>query len=113
MKLVVILGIMVLATIVGSVGSVLLKKGSVKLRFSFKAVLRNYELIGGVALYVLTSLVFIWLLKYAELSFLYPLTGLTYVWVSFLSIKYLKEHMNSLKWIGIVLILLGAVFVAL
>jgi len=33
------------------------------------------------------------------------------VWVSFLSIKFLNERMNSYKWVGIVLIIAGVFFI--
>jgi uncharacterized membrane protein len=109
---------MIIATFVGAVGSVFLKKGSArfKIRFSYHgiiAVLKNYTLIFGVFLYVLSAIIFIYLLRSNELSVLYPLTALSYVFVTLLSIYYLKESMNFYKWLGVSCIIIGVVFVTL
>jgi drug/metabolite transporter (DMT)-like permease len=73
----------------------------------------NYNLFGAVALYAIGTALFIPALKGGELSVLYPIVALTYIWVSFLSVKFLGEKMNKLKWLGIALIILGVSFIGL
>ncbi len=97
--------LVIFATIIGSLGPIFLKKASTD--FSFKNLLKNRNLFYGVIFYGVSTFLFIPALKGGELSVLYPLVALIYVWVSFLSIKFLNEKMNSLKWIGIILIILG------
>jgi uncharacterized membrane protein len=46
-------------------------------------------------------------LKGRELSRLFPIIALTYVWVTMLSIAVLGEHMNFFRSIGIVFIVGG------
>jgi uncharacterized membrane protein len=36
-----------------------------------------------------------------------------YIWISILSVKYLKEKMNAFKWAGIGLIVVGAFLIGL
>ena len=105
------IGLVVLGTLIGSFGPILLKKASHRIS-GLKSIIDKY-LIGGFLLYGLATLVFIPALKGGELSVLYPFVALSYVWVSLLSVKILSEKMNSLKWIGISLIILGVTFIGL
>lgn len=97
--------------LVGSFGPILVKKGSAKKLRSLTSLIHNYQLQGGLGLYALGTIIFIPALKGGDLSVLYPLVATTYIWVSFWSMKFLNEKMNKLKWIGIVLILIGVVFI--
>ena len=97
----------------GAFGALLLKFGSKKFSFSIKGTIFNYPLLGGFLIYILASLVFIFALKLGELTFVYPFTSLTYIWVFFLSSKYLNEKHSTKKWGGIILILIGIVLLSL
>ena len=103
--------VVVIGSIVGSFGALFLKKGSDNFELSIKSLMHNKTLITGVFLYGLGFLLFIPMLKYADLSILYPLSALTYIWVCFLSKRYLGEVINKPKWIGVLIILLGVVFI--
>lgn len=106
------IGLVIIGTFIGAVGSLYLKKGSSTISLKILELIQNYQLILGVILYLLSSVFFIAALKYGELSTLYPITSLSYIWISFLSIKFLKEKMNKYKWMGIFLIILGVIFLA-
>jgi uncharacterized membrane protein len=67
----------------------------------------------GIGFYGVSTAMFIPALKGGELSVLYPLVALTYVWVSLLSVKFLNEKMNKMKWIGILLILFGVTLIGI
>jgi uncharacterized membrane protein len=95
------------ATIIGAFGALFLKFGAARLTRSDKWTFINKRLLLGVFLYGLSSIFFLAALKNGELSVLYPLTSLSYVWISLLSIKMLNEKMNFFKWLGIVAILIG------
>lgn len=105
--------LVILATVVGAFGPILLKKASAHKLSRVSALLNNYPLMGGVALYGVGTILFILALRNGELSVLYPLVALTYVWVSFLSIRFLGEKMNLYKWLGVALIILGVSFIGL
>jgi len=105
------IGLVIMATFVGAFGPILLKKASAKDIFSIKSLMKNYHLMGGVALYALGTMLFIPALKGGDLSILYPFVSLTYVWICLLSMKFLGEKMNFLKWLGIAAIILGVSFI--
>ncbi|MBI4453023.1 EamA family transporter [Candidatus Woesearchaeota archaeon] len=98
-------------TFIGAFGSLLLKIGSAQFRFNILSILKNIPLIAGLFLYVAGSIIFMFVLKYADLSYLYPFISLSYVWACLLSIKFLNENMNFYKWISILLIIIGVSFV--
>lgn len=105
------IGLVVLATLIGAFGPILLKKASAKKLSRISSLIRNYHLFGGVFLYAMGTMLFIPALKGGDLSILYPFVALNYIWVSLLSVRFLGEKMNSMKWIGISLIILGVSFI--
>lgn len=107
------IGLVILATLVGAFGPILLKKASEKKLSKISSLIRNYHLMGGVALYAVGTVLFIPALKGGDLSVLYPFVSLVYIWVSLLSVKFLGEKMNALKWIGISLIIIGVSFIGI
>ena len=107
------IGLVVIASMIGAVGALFLKKGSPKFRISISGVLRNKYLLIGVVLYALSTILFIPALRGGDLSVLYPLVSLAYVWIALLSIKFLDEKMNKSKWLGITLIIIGVSLVGI
>ncbi|HJN56967.1 MAG TPA: EamA family transporter [Candidatus Woesearchaeota archaeon] len=105
------IGLVSFATLIGAFGPILLKKASAKKLSKISSLIRNYHLFGGVFLYAMGTILFIPALKGGDLSILYPFVALNYIWVSLLSVKFLGEKMNSMKWIGILLIILGVSFI--
>jgi uncharacterized membrane protein len=102
-------GLVIIATIFGSFGPIFLKKGSRE--FKIKTAYKNYNIIIGIIFYAFATVLFIPALKGGELSVLYPLVSLSYIWVSLLSIKMIGEKMNKFKWIGVLLIIIGVIFI--
>ncbi len=107
------IGLVVIATIVGALGPIYLKKGSGNFKPDIRALLRNYELMLGLFFYGASTLIFIPALRGGELSVLYPFVSLSYVWVSLLSVKMLKERMNPAKWAGVASIIIGVSLIGL
>jgi uncharacterized membrane protein len=97
-----------ICTILGALGSLNLKIGSNKL--TIKSLI-NKNIVLGIVMYGLASVLFIPALKFGDLSVLYPMLALTYVWTVFFSVKFLKEKMNAYKWIGLVLIIIGVTII--
>lgn len=105
--------LVILATLIGAFGPILLKKASAKRLSNLISLATNYHLFAGVALYAIGTILFIPALKGGDLSVLYPFVALTYIWVSLLSVKFLGEKMNKFKWMGIVLIIIGVTFIGI
>ena len=101
------IGLVIVASIVGALGPIYLKKGAKNFKFDFKVLITNYALMLGVLFYGSATIIFIPALRGGELSVLYPFISLSYVWVSLLSVKMLKEKMNKFKWLGVLIIIIG------
>jgi drug/metabolite transporter (DMT)-like permease len=50
---------------------------------------------------------FVYALRHGELSILYPLIALGYVWVTITAVLAFHEHLNPLKIAGLIVIMLG------
>lgn len=101
------------ASFVGSFGAVFLKSGATRLRISLRSLLGNYRLALGVGLFLLSSYFFILGVRRGELSVLYPMVSLGYVWTMIWSRLFFGEVLTRNKLWGVLLILLGIVFMGL
>lgn len=70
-------------------------------------LLGDVPLIVGLALYGCGSVLMILALRHGELSVLYPVISLSYVWVALLSVVILHEMMTPVKIAGIAVIIAG------
>jgi len=61
----------------------------------------------GYCLYAVFTLLFIYALRHGELSILYPLIALSYVWVNIIAVMAFHENMNPYKIIGLLVIICG------
>jgi drug/metabolite transporter (DMT)-like permease len=100
------------ASVVGSFGAVFLKFGSATVGRSLLTFV-NRNLILGVALYLGSSVFYGLGLKGGQVSVLYPMVSLGYIWTMIWSRIFFKETFNKQKLIGLGLVLLGVVFVGL
>lgn len=106
------------ATFIGSFGPVFFKRAALQLdwrlhwRLALDA-LRNTNLYLGAGLPLVGTVLFIPALKGGQVSVLYPLISTQYIWASLWSQWWLGERMNSLKWAGIALIIVGVTLINL
>lgn len=105
--------LVLLAGFIGSFGAVLLKSGSAKLQHGLRYLFLNYKLAAGVALFVGSSYFFVLGVRAGELSVLYPLVALGYLWTLLWSRLFFKEPVTRNKFVGIALILVGIAFIGL
>ncbi|HEX4229618.1 MAG TPA: hypothetical protein VHZ07_13185 [Bryobacteraceae bacterium] len=75
-------------------------------RYAF-GIISNPSLFFGYALYGVNTILLAMALKGRELSKLYPIIALTYVWVTLLSVFVLHEHINFFRVVGIAAIVFG------
>lgn len=99
------------SSFIGALGSIIIKKGTSL--FSFFPLLKTRYFWGGLFLYGVSVLFYVLALQQEELSVIYPLVSITYIWITFFSVKLLGEKMSQLKWIGLLGIIMGIVFIGL
>ncbi|MBW2985611.1 EamA family transporter [Candidatus Woesearchaeota archaeon] len=105
--------LIVFCTIFTSVGQLLWKFGANRLQLDFFSLITNYPLILGFVSYAIGTVLLLSALKLGDLSVLYPFISLSFIWVSMLSLTFLGEIMTSLKWIAIILIIMGVSLIGL
>jgi len=74
---------------------------------SLLGMVTNLPLMGGYALYGISTVLLVMALKDGELSLLYPVISLTYVWVTALSFLLFNETVNPFKLVGIAAVVCG------
>jgi multidrug transporter EmrE-like cation transporter len=95
-------------TILGAAAQILMKIGSTRMEhFEIMQVLTNLPLFVGYALYGINTVLLMFALRDGELSKLYPIIALTYVWVTILSMYFFDEKLTFWKGAGIAIIVAG------
>ncbi|WP_042350886.1 EamA family transporter [Bacillus massiliigorillae] len=75
-------------------------------------LLLNPMFISGIGMYGIGTIIYVLVLSKLPLSVAYPLQSIAYVLGMFLAWMVFKENITSYQWIGIVLIVCGAIFIA-
>lgn len=99
--------LVLLAGLIGSFGAVLLKFGAGRLHRQLSTLLLNWRLAAGVALYLLSFVFYFLAVRQGELSVLYPMVALGYIWTMFWSRLFFGEPLTRRKAGGVLLILAG------
>jgi drug/metabolite transporter (DMT)-like permease len=102
----------VFASVIGSLAAVLLKGGAIRIERNLISLLTNWRLAGGILMYVVSSLFFVRGIKHGELSILYPMVAVGYVFSLPLSKVFFHEPLTREKIIAVGLILCGVAMLA-
>ena len=101
-----------LSTVFASVGQVFVKKGADILSFDVMSLITNYALFFGLSLYLVGAALLIVSLRNGELSVIYPIYALNFIWVGLMSpVFFSSDQMTHIKWLGLILVVLGVAFV--
>jgi multidrug transporter EmrE-like cation transporter len=92
---------------IGSLGAVGLKAGAQHLELNIRALAANWKLALGLSLYLVSTVFFVKGISHGEISVLFPLVSLGYVWTTIWSKLFFGESMTQAKLIGLGLILAG------
>jgi uncharacterized membrane protein len=79
---------------------------------SLKSLLTSPIVWGGLVLFALSAIVWLFALSRASLSFAYPFAALSYVLIVLFSILVLHEDVPVLRWVGVAFIVTGILLVA-
>ncbi|MGE5570555.1 MAG: EamA family transporter [Rhodospirillales bacterium] len=102
-----------IASFIGSFGALFLKSGAGKLHLGMRYLIFNRRLLLGVALFCASSLAYVVGVRRGELSVLYPLVSLSYIWTLLWSVLFLKERLTRNKCVGLALIVAGIILIGL
>ena len=115
--------ILLIGLVFEATGVVLLKKGITRigevqkinvtemLRVA-KAGVTNPNILFGVFFEALFFGCLLVLMSESDISFLWPLTALSFVMTTFAARLFLSEQVSSVRWAGVVLIMLGAALIS-
>jgi len=101
-----------LAAFIGSIGQLEFKRGADNLQFDIKLLLTNYHLILAIAVYCVSTVLYVYALNKEQLSILYPIIATSYIWTLMFSKIFLKEPVGLTSWAGVFFILLGVTIIA-
>ena len=118
-----LLSILLAGLVFESVGVVLLKKGIMQIGDVHgytageifrvvKSGLASQTIWLGVFFEALFFIGLLVLLSKSDISFLWPLTGLSFVFATLSAMWFLNEHVSPVRWAGVALIVLGAGFIS-
>lgn len=106
-----------------SAGVVLLKKGMTHIgeiqKVNAPEILRilkagatSPQILLGVFFEALFFACLLILMSKSDISFLWPLTGLSFVFATFAATWFLNEHVSAIRWAGVLMIVFGAALIS-
>jgi drug/metabolite transporter (DMT)-like permease len=115
--------ILLVGLVFESAGVILLKKGMnvigdmngytvTEIFRVMKAGATNPQILLGVFFEALFFLCLLILMSKSDISFLWPLTALSFVFATLAAMWFLGEHVSIIRWTGVLLIVLGAAFIS-
>ena len=118
-----VLLILLIGLVFESTGVVLLKRGMTEVGqlkkvsvqevvLTVKAGITNPQILLGVFFEALFFGCLLILMTRSDISFLWPLTGLSFVFATFAAMWFLHEEVSLVRWLGVVLVMLGAVLIS-
>lgn len=102
---------LLIGTLLGSVGGFYLKKSTAKEGIT-GIILSPFLYLGGFS-YLISAILNIIILKYLPYSVVLPLTSITYIWSLIIAYYFLKEKITKVKIYGIICIIIGSIFISI
>jgi uncharacterized membrane protein len=115
--------ILIVGLVFESTGVILLKKGmnvigemhgysAPEVFRIVKAGATNPQILLGVFFEALFFFCLLILMSKSDISFLWPLTALSFVFATFAAMWFLGESVSIVRWFGVILIVIGAAFIS-
>jgi drug/metabolite transporter (DMT)-like permease len=115
--------ILLIGLVFESAGVVLLKKGMAtvgevkkitvtEIARLVKAGATNPQILLGVFFEALFFVCLLILMNESDISFLWPMTGLSFVFATIAAMVFLGEHPSAVRWAGVILIMIGAALIS-
>jgi drug/metabolite transporter (DMT)-like permease len=103
--------LVLVSSFIGSFGAVFLKLGAEQMHGGLARLLSNYWLATGIALYLLSSVFYAMGVSQGELTVLYPMISLGYIWAMVWARIFFKEAFTLSKVAGLALIVFGVALI--
>ena len=102
-----------LASFIGSFGAVFLKLGAEHMTGGIARLFTNYWLATGIALYLASSVVYMMGVGQpgAQLTVLYPMVAIGYIWAILWARLFFKEPFTIAKASGLLMIIFGVALI--
>jgi len=100
--------LLLVSTLLGAAGQVLFKIGVT----SDIVGLALYVLM-GIAAYLVSTVIYLYVLGRAHLSWTYGFNGLSYIFASLIAFFFMGEAVPALRWVGIATIAIGTALIGL
>lgn len=119
MDIIVIL-LVIFAAVMGAGAQLIMKKGMTiigeKTLFEMARgfvgyLFTNPYIFAGIAIYALSTIVYLTALSRGELSFVFPIISVSYIFAALLAFFVLGEKISVVRWIGILTIVTGVFLV--
>jgi len=115
--------ILLIGLVFESTGVILLKKGMAdigeistfnpsQIARVIKAGATSPRILLGVFFEALFFGALLILMSKSDISFLWPMTALSFVFATFAAMWFLHEQVSAIRWVGVVLIMIGAAFIS-
>lgn len=105
------IGLAVFATILIGTYQILWKIGILNFKFDIISIITNYPLIIGFILYGIAAIIILFALKKEDVTVIVPILGLSYFIVTIYAFYYLNEALYTSKWVGMIVLFIGVIFV--
>lgn len=112
-----VFGFLLLNITMLTAGQTLWKIGLERVGFSLSTsgiikMFLNPFIFSGLAIYLLATVLWFYILSKAELSVAYPMQSLCYVFAAVVGLVFFKENVSLIRWAGLFLISAGAFLVS-
>jgi uncharacterized membrane protein len=103
-----LIGLTLVSAVLGSIGQINFKIGADNLQLTnVLSNIKNYNLFIGVLFYLISTIIYIYVLKFSQLTMVYPIIATSYIWTALLSNKILNEPISMSNIIGYFIIIFG------
>jgi drug/metabolite transporter (DMT)-like permease len=102
---------LIIGTFMASLASFYFKKSTTDI--GLIGFLKKKTFYAGVILYIVSSIMTLWLLQRLPYSVVLPMGGISYIWTLLISHKFLGERMKVSKIAGVVFIITGVLFLSM
>jgi len=72
----------------------------------------NWYVIMGTVLNTVFYVLFLAALSWTDVTVALPMTAIEYAFAAFLAVIFLKEQVSTFRWAGILLVIVGVIFIA-